>query len=395
MKRALVFLAVLLTAFMLFAGGDGEDSANIPATVEEWEQWAQIGDYRPAEDDWAAIEAAAKEEGSVVVYSNSSRVYEFCRTFYEKYGIKAEGTALKTPNLIEKVGREQDAEVYSVDVIMTGNATQFVTEFAETGKVYKFVPSDIQPLLYPDAAKEQLAIHHYGAKVVMYNTERYSEPPIDSWWDLTRPEWKGKLITVDPLKSGTEFNLFALFVRHADEMAALYKQEFGEEIVLHDTPNAGYEFLLRFIQNEPVLLGGGGDVAGAVGAKGQSDPPLGVNSYSKLRTADENNLSLSVIADLAPATGISTKSTLSISKYAAHPNAAKLLIRWMMGGAPGGEDGLAGYEPYHVLGDWSPRSDITEPEGQIPFKETGLWEEDIDWLYQHQVKIRDFWIQHM
>ena len=41
------------------------------------EQWAMengVGPYTPAEEDWAAIEAAAIEEGSVVVYSNSSKI---------------------------------------------------------------------------------------------------------------------------------------------------------------------------------------------------------------------------------------------------------------------------------------------------------------------------------
>ncbi len=92
-KRIFTFGLLLFTVFFLYAGGKGEEASNVPKTVKEWEQWAQLGEYRPAEDDWGAIIAAAKEEGSVVVYSNSSRVYEFCRTFYEKYGIKAEGTA--------------------------------------------------------------------------------------------------------------------------------------------------------------------------------------------------------------------------------------------------------------------------------------------------------------
>ncbi len=397
MKKLFVSLLAILITTALFAGGESEKSSSkskAMTALEKWEQHAQLGKYRPAKDNWAAIEAAAKKEGKVVVYSNSSRVTKFCRSFTKKYGIQAEGISLKTPNLIEKVRREQDAEVYNVDVVMTGNATQFIPEFAETGRVYRFVPTDIQPLLYSYAAKVKLGIDHFGATVVMYNTQTYKKPPITTWWDLTRPEWKGRLVMTDPLKSGSDFNLFALFVEHSDEMAAVYKQEFGKDLVLHGTPNAGYEFLLRLIKNKPVLLSGN-DVAIAVGTKGQKNPPLGINPYSKLRKAAVNNLSLGVITDLKPATGISKKNTLSISKFAPHPNAAKLMIRWMMGGAPGGADGLAGYAPYHVLGDWSPRKDITEPKGQIPLKDLNAWQEDIDWLYKHQAKVRDFWIEHM
>ncbi|NOY09251.1 MAG: ABC transporter substrate-binding protein [Spirochaetes bacterium] len=390
-RFVLVALVLLLSVSALSANGTQEKAKK--SKVKAWEKSAQLGEYRPAEDDWAAIEKAAKKEGDVVVYSNSSRVTKFCRSFTKRYGIKAEGNSFKTPNLIEKLRREQDAGVYNADVVMTGNATQFVTEFARTGRVYKFIPTDIYPLLTASAKKEPLAIAHYGAKVVMYNTETYKKPPIDSWWDLTRPEWKGRLVTVDPLKSGTEFNLFALFIRHSDEMAKLYKEEFGEDIVLHGTENAGYEFLKRLIENGLVLFSGGNDVAKAIGAKGQANPPIGINSYSKLRKAAENNLALGVITNLKPTAGISTKSVLSIPEFAKHPNAAKLMIRWMMGGI--NEKGLAGYAPYHVMGDWSPRTDIKQPKGQPPLDKMNLWPEDINWLYTNRVKVRDFWIQHM
>ncbi len=229
--------------------------------------------------------------------------------------------------------------------------------------------------------------------MVMYNTEKYKTPPIDSWWDLTRPEWKGKLVTVDPLKSATEFDLFALFVKNSDVMAKLYKEEFGHDIVLHGTQNAGYEFLKRLIENGIVLFSGGNDVAKAIGARGQANPPIGINSFSKLRKAAENNLALGVITNLKPTAGISTKAVIAIAKFAPHPNAAKLMIRWMMGGI--NEKNLAGYAPYHVMGDWSPRTDIKQPKGQPPLDKMNLWPEDIPWLYKNQFKVRDFWIQHM
>ena len=47
-------------------------------TLTPAEQWAKdngVGPYQAATEDWAAVEAAAKE-GSVVVYSNSSRIQD-------------------------------------------------------------------------------------------------------------------------------------------------------------------------------------------------------------------------------------------------------------------------------------------------------------------------------
>ena len=41
---------------------------------EEWLKANQLGPYYSDTQDWAAIEAAAKEEGSVIVYANSSKI---------------------------------------------------------------------------------------------------------------------------------------------------------------------------------------------------------------------------------------------------------------------------------------------------------------------------------
>ena len=85
MSKRTIFLIclVLLLPAIIFAGGKKEkETALKKMTLEQWEEWAQVGDYRTAEDDWTAIEAAAKEEGDVVIYCNSSRVFDFARTFY-------------------------------------------------------------------------------------------------------------------------------------------------------------------------------------------------------------------------------------------------------------------------------------------------------------------------
>ena len=63
--------------------------ANTPEPVlteqEEWLKAAGLGDYTPDAQDWASIEAAAKLEGSVIVYSNSSRVASAAEAFAALY----------------------------------------------------------------------------------------------------------------------------------------------------------------------------------------------------------------------------------------------------------------------------------------------------------------------
>ncbi len=53
-----------------------EDAAEAPALTpkEEWLKANQLGSYYSDTQDWAAIEEAAKAEGKVVVYANSSKI---------------------------------------------------------------------------------------------------------------------------------------------------------------------------------------------------------------------------------------------------------------------------------------------------------------------------------
>ncbi len=45
---------------------------------QEWVKTNQLGDYATEPQDWAAIEEAAKKEGKVVVYANTSKIEKAC-----------------------------------------------------------------------------------------------------------------------------------------------------------------------------------------------------------------------------------------------------------------------------------------------------------------------------
>lgn len=68
-----------------------------------------------------------------------------------------------------------------------------------------------------------------------------------------------------------------------------YEELYGEELVLSEgCANAGYEFLKRLRENEPIFTSASDEVAEAVGTPGQSDPPIGFCASSKLRKNEDN-----------------------------------------------------------------------------------------------------------
>ena len=48
--------------------------------MDAWLQEAELGPYEGAQD-WAEIEAKAREEGEVIVYSSSSRIAKVAEAF--------------------------------------------------------------------------------------------------------------------------------------------------------------------------------------------------------------------------------------------------------------------------------------------------------------------------
>ena len=71
-----------------------------------------------------------------------------------------------------------------------------------------------------------------------------------------------------------------------------------------------------------------------------------------------------------------------------HPAAAKLLIRFMMGGIDGD---TSGYKPFNTLGGWPVRDDIEPTEGSTPFSEINVAPFDANEIYMNYNTVRDFW----
>jgi iron(III) transport system substrate-binding protein len=347
-------------------------------------------------EDWNLIYEAAKAEGKVVVYSLSSRIPEAVAGFKAQYpGIQVEAADMTGNDQIDKLTREQAAGVFNVDVLNLANGPTVINELLPQGLLVNFVPQVLidgkaSRDVIPARFREPLLVHSLEAKVVFFNFQKYPQSPVNSLWDLTRPEWKGKVQMKDPMLTEENLNQLQTIVQHADEMAQAYQQEFGKPIVLSPgVRNAGYEFIYRLLKNGLVLVTSDGTASKAVGTAGQSDPPLAFcNASSKMRD-NESGQKLAVPWDAAPKVGITKENYLAMANKAPHPNAARLMIRWLIGDAQGGK----GFAPWQVPGQWSSRSDV-KPLLPITLADLSryTWFVDYQWVYENGLEVRDFWI---
>lgn len=404
MKKLFALLLTMTMVLSLVACGGGaeEPPADDPAPsaptdtappaesdMTEWEQFSNI--YATDETDAELYELAKAQGGTVTLYSISSRCTKVEAAFEAKYpGIDCVPFDISTNELLEKVTREYDAGQHVADVVhIKDQDGSMWKEYVANKVFYNYKPADIMAHIDPALTATQTPFY-IELTQLFYNTEAYDAPPVTNIWQVTEPQWKGKITMQNPLDNlswGSWITGFCVGDEPA-KLEAAYEDLYGEKLVLSDgCENAGYEFLKRLHANEPIFFDSSDACVEAVGTPGQADPPIGFGASSKLRKAEENGWVIDAI-NLVPNTGIPAVNTLYVVEGCEHPAAAKLLIRFMMGGIDGD---TSGYAPFNTFGGWPVRDDINPPEGAMPYSEVNVAHFDADEIYVNYNTVRDFW----
>jgi iron(III) transport system substrate-binding protein len=115
------------------------------------------------------------------------------------------------------------------------------------------------------------------------------------------------------------------------------------------------------------------------------EPGYGWTGWNSVSATEEGEFVMGPCLDMSPSLGVAKTSYLAVANMAPHPNAAKLLIKFLL--TPDG------YEPWDELGTYSAQPSFTLPEGAMPFEEmmskTWLMNPVYDWEWA--AKVRDFW----
>jgi iron(III) transport system substrate-binding protein len=373
----------------------GQEPADTTASEPEMtaaEQWAMdnsVGPYTPDTEDWAAIEEAAKKEGKVVVYSNSSKIEKLLEPWNELYpDIELAGG--DTDDIAVKMGAEQQAGNVVGDVWFNSDGHLLYGEFVPNQWMWWYTPPGV---VIEDATPEQpFAMARRSVDVIGYNNEINPDScPVTNWWQFTEPELKGKFYMEDPLSDSSTTAKIALFVKNADDMAAAYQSLYGrdwttDEAYDDDVENAGYLFLKKLAQNEPGLQPGGDEVDSAFATLGMdptAEPGYGWTGLSSWEATLDGELAMAPCYGLEPVVGILKSSYLGIANNAPHPNAAKLFIKFALT-----EDGFA---PWNKFGAYPAAVGLPIAEGMPARSEIKLWSSDDLFAYQYMSPIRDFW----
>lgn len=334
----------------------------------------------------------AKKEGKVVVYSQSSRIKDVKASFEAQYpGVTVEAYDMSTNEIVEKLVREHESNVYNADMVYVKDTLGVVSsDLVERGILHGYKPTDILDTLTKEFQDLPGLVTNATVRTIYFNTNVYKESPVSNWWQLTEPEWKTRVLINDPLESSDTMELFLSMIQHSDDMAAAYKELYGKEIELTEE-NAGYEFVSSLLKNDPVLVKSSDDVVENVGTSAQEKPPIGIGASSKLRNIEQKELAISANFDMKPKISVLGPSYLYIADQAKHTAAAKLMIRWMMGEVGGEGEGL---RPFNVLGSW-PSNPSVAHKNPINMDQLNVWQYDGKFFYNNSIKFREFWIKNI
>lgn len=321
----------------------------------------------------AELAKAAEAEGKVVVYSVTSRIFRVKDAFEKAYPkIQLIPHDISSTRQVARIKAEQKARIYEADVAYIGEAPIIVNELVRPGHLKRYIPPGIATERVPPEYQRPLLARRLLTKVLMYNQEAHPHgPPVKNLWELTLPAWRSKVVMADPLQRGDYLDLMTEFVIRSDEMAKAYEALHGRPIKLQPgIKSAGEQFIAALYANDVVLLRSSDEVTDAVGKKGQASPPVGFNTYSKIRDNKRQGLALQIANDVAPSPGIMYPTYLAVLNNAPHPAAARLFIHFMMGDdSPRGGPAIA---PFYVPGEYFTRPVESHPDS-VPREKFRAW----------------------
>lgn len=331
----------------------------------------------------------AQKEGSVTVFSLSSRIAKVEAAFEAAYpGIDLIGIDLNSAKQIARLKAEAQAGVHAVDVLYLADSPVVLRDLLEPGLIHTYVPPRVADQL-EERFKTPLLVHRLSTKVLMYNEAAKPDgSPVTNLWQLTLPEWKGKVLMVDPTQRGELLDLLTQIALSGDEMAAAYEAQFGNAIeVDEDLQGAGEQFIRDLFENDLILVSNSDDLNKAVGDKTATNPPVAFGTYSDRRDNEEEGWALQVANDVEPKNGILFPTALAIADQAPHPAAARLVIDFMFG--DDSADGGAAFKPFNVPGDYATRSTIADDPDAVPLEELDAWTLDPDAIAANRARIAD------
>src|SRR5215210_4580937 len=172
------------------------------------------------EQEWTALLAAARQEGTIVVLGPPTPELRrrLPEAFQKRFGIPMEYTGQASGDFGTRLLTERLAGIYSADAIISGSNSMYEV-LAARGQVANgamgvlaplrpalILPEVLDPskyrlgrLIFMDPADQYVfRMNNTVARTLSLNSDQVRPEDIQSWYDLLKPEYRGRIVTYDP-----------------------------------------------------------------------------------------------------------------------------------------------------------------------------------------------------
>lgn len=322
--------------------------------------WPAVSGTARAQQSTDQLYQQAKKEGAVVMYTSvpTFLLDRWKPLFESQYpGVAVSFFRSGTGKVLARIESERRAGQVGGDVVWLADPTTF-TGLLATHALVSYQPPEWNAITL---AKEPHGFYIAGrvlVGVILVNKQLLPNPP-QSFADLIKPEYKGKIAIASPLISGST-NIID---------GALLKD-----------PRFGWPYFEALKNNDVLVLNDVPDVARSV-ASGERAAGISLTLY-KYQPEFKN----SPMEIVFPAEGaVPDASPLGLLAGSAHPAAGKLFYRFLL--SPPAQAVLA------ESGIYPARNDSPPPAGLPPLKDLKRLVPDPDWIIAHQQENNARWRQ--
>ncbi len=274
-----------------------------------------------AQVKWQETVAAAEKEGRVTAYASSS--FDFTLRQFQKRYPKIKVVSVLSPGRLlgQRIMAERRAEKYLTDLYIDGVDTGYMLFRAGA---FQPVPTALVRPEVIDKSKWWRGKHYYAdpkgkyifvfegsaqSGGIAYNTNLVNSMEFESYWDLLDPKWRGKIVAVDPESRGPAGQNLRFFYYNTKIGPSFIRRLFGEM----DIPvTRNRRQVVDWVATGKYAFG-----LFSTGIDDAKEQGLPVDEFKP------GNFKEGALVD-------PTFGAVSLLDKAPHPNAAKVLINWLL-----------------------------------------------------------------
>ncbi len=385
MKRVLSILVVMMLVLCVSISAMAEsveDALNAAASMSNEEL------YEKAKAEMAA-------GAQLNFYSTTSFAEKAAANFMDDY-----------PELASKViyAEIDDGETYTIltntigsgvknsaDMALCQNGPDLKTNLLDDGLAFNYFPESLkgdieEAYQFPTVVTfiNSLLIYHNGNGSINFT----------NIWELTEPEWNGKIFFKDPTKETVNLNFLMMLTspEWTERLDAAYEARYGKAFEAGEFQNSGFAWIDGFLKNVNYTYTSASKIATGVasGAPGN----MGLFVFSKLRKvddADRGNLTVVQFEnEVEGFSGFMYPIYAAVANDTDCPYTCALFINYLLT-----EPGFAGPKSWNSSqGYYSPNKTILKPEDleDEPYEywSTRLVFEDLEYIDENYVDIYEF-----